>query len=276
MTIVACIDGGKLSQSVCDYGIELAKTHNLPLTLLHIIEKNTYAKVNLSGAIGLGSRDNLLEELTSEDEQQSKQEVKHGKELLISLKEYASKKGFEDVNLAHRHGLLSESLLDLEREAKVVIIGLKGQDSENKNIPIGKQVENILKSLHIPIILINGSHKPIKKVLIAYDGSNSSKKALDAIVSRPLLGDVQRDIISVNNDQALQEAKERLSSANLNANFVLLHGDPVDEITKYQKENQIDLIAMGAFGHGAWHNIIFGSVTHQMLIEASVPLLFLR
>lgn len=277
MTVVACIDGGVFSQSVCDYAIEIAKANDISLTLLNVVERENRAKVvNLSGAIGLGARDDLLEKLTSEDEQNSRQEIEQGRKALASLREYAVKKGFTDVTTAQKHGSLNEALVDLQFNAKIVIIGLKGQDSDNKNIPIGKQVENILKSLDVPIMLINKPYVPIRKVLIAYDGSASSKKALEVIVSRPLFGDIQRDIVSVNNTQALQEAKERLAYENLNANFVLLHGDAVDAIVKYQEDHQINIIAMGAFGHGAWHHLLFGSVTHQMLLEASVPLLFLR
>ncbi len=125
-------------------------------------------------------------------------------------------------------------------------------------------------------MLINGTYRPINKVLIAYDGSLSSQKALDALISNPIFHDVQRDIVSVNNEAALQEAKKRLARTDINANFIYLEGEPVTAILSYQKECNIDLIAMGAFGHGMLHHIIYGSVTHHMLLEACVPLLLVR
>ncbi|WP_198319770.1 universal stress protein [Aliarcobacter butzleri] len=87
--VLVCLDGSKFSKAVCDYGIYIAKNLNLPLVLLNVIEHSHISKkINLSGNIGLGSKDDLLEELTNEEMNESKQLIAKGKAVLKEMEEY--------------------------------------------------------------------------------------------------------------------------------------------------------------------------------------------
>ncbi len=236
--IYACVDSSKFSKYVCDYSIDLSKSLDLPLKF--------FSSTKNSGV--------LLEE----------------------LEEQAKNKKTKQVVSSQKEGSLYENLLGLQESIRVAVVGLDGIDEKGKKSGISPQVEKIIKDIRAPILLINGTYRPIHKVLIAYDGSLSSQKALDTLISNPIFHDIQRDIVSVNNEAALQEAKKRLANTDISANFIYLEGEPVTAILSYQKECNIDLIAMGAFGHGILHHIIYGSVTHHMLLEACVPLLLVR
>jgi len=62
--IIACIDGSLATNTVCDYAAWFSDKLNSPLQLLHVIDKpKAKAPQDLSGAIGLGSRETLLNEL---------------------------------------------------------------------------------------------------------------------------------------------------------------------------------------------------------------------
>jgi nucleotide-binding universal stress UspA family protein len=235
--IYACIGSSRFSESVCNYSIDLSKSLNLPLKFF------TSPKNSL-----------LLEEFT----------------------ENAKCKNVKKIFSLQKDGNLYENLLELQDSIRVVIVGLDGIDDKSKKSVLCAQVEKIIKDVKAPIFLVNGEYRPIRKVLIAYDGSLSSQKALEILVSNPIFQNVQRDIVSVNNEAVLQEAKKKLLNSNINANFIYLEGEPVTAILSYQEECNIDLIAMGAFGHGTLHHIIYGSATHHMLLEACVPLLLIR
>ena len=56
------------------------------LTLLHVLDKEKYpASADLSGNIGLGSREHLLEELAMLDAQRAKLALEHGQHMLEKL-----------------------------------------------------------------------------------------------------------------------------------------------------------------------------------------------
>ena len=60
-----------------------------PLKLLHVIDKpKAKAPQDLSGAIGLGSRETLLNELVELEERKGKIELEHGQILLREAKNY--------------------------------------------------------------------------------------------------------------------------------------------------------------------------------------------
>ena len=90
--IIACIDGSLGTNTVCDYAAWLSQKLNAPLELLHVIDTpKAQAPQDLSGAIGLGSRETLLQELVELEERKGKIELEHGKVLLREAKNMYSK-----------------------------------------------------------------------------------------------------------------------------------------------------------------------------------------
>jgi nucleotide-binding universal stress UspA family protein len=66
------IDNSQSSLAVCDYAAWASQRLSAPLTLLHVLDKEKYpASADLSGNIGLGSREHLLEELAMLDAQRA-------------------------------------------------------------------------------------------------------------------------------------------------------------------------------------------------------------
>ncbi len=276
--IYACVDGSKFSESVCDYSIAVAKRLGVELKFLNTIEHSHISKKqNLSGNIGLGSRDSLLESLSNEEALESKDLISRGKDALRAAKERATSSGYTNITSIQRHGSLYENLIDLEDDIRVLVIGFSGEDRSKEDKGVGKQVEEIIRSLHVPTLLVNREFDQIKKVLIAYDGSEPSKKALEMVAKNPIFGEVERFLVSVNQDEnILESAKEHLKSSNIEANIFSLKGDPLVELLKFQEEKEIDIIAMGAFSHSRIKGALFGSFTHKMLLNVKTPLLLLR
>ena len=81
--VLCCVDGKNYSQSACDYAVMISNNMNLPLKFLNIIEHSSKVeKLNLSGNIKLGEKDDLLQEYTNEEATKSQCAIKTGKELL--------------------------------------------------------------------------------------------------------------------------------------------------------------------------------------------------
>ena len=276
--VLVCLDGSNLSKAVCDYGIDIAKKLNLPLVLLNVIEHSHISKkVNLSGNIGLGSKDDLLEELANEEMNESKQLILKGKAVLKEMEKYVKSQNLTNYTTLQKHGTLYETLDELSSDLRIAIIGLKGESSSN----IGSHIEELLRTLNIPILLVNKEFTPIKSILIAYDGSEYANKAIKLTKQNPIFPKVIRYIVNVNKDtnisnKLLGEAKQMFANANIDVETASLNGDSVEAILTYQKENNIDIIAMGAYSHNRFRSAIFGSFTTKMLLNSKVPLLLFR
>ena len=278
--ILVCIDGSKLSKSVCDYGVFIAKKSNLPLVLLNVVEhSHTTKKVDLSGSIGLGSKEDLLNELVNEERNESKKLIEKGKAVLKEMEEHIKSQNFTNYSTLQKHGTLFETLDELSINLKVAIIGLKGEDTIDKKI--GNHVEEVIRTLNIPILLVNSEFKPIKSILMAYDGSNYANKAIKASIKSPIFANVQRHIVNVNQDiktsnKLVNEAKVLFTNANIDIQTQSLSGDNVESLLEYQETNDLDIITMGAYSHNRFRSIIFGSFTTKMLLNAKKPLLLFR
>ena len=276
--VLVCLDGSNLSKAVCNYGIDIAKKLDLPLVLLNVVEHSHISKkVNLSGNIGLGSKDDLLEELANEEMNESKQLILKGKAVLKEMEEYVKSQGVESYSTLQKHGTLYETLDELSSDLRIAIIGLKGESNSN----IGSHIEELLRTLNIPILLVNKEFTPIKSILIAYDGSEYANKAIKLTKQNPIFPKVIRYIVNVNKDtnisnKLLGEAKQMFANANIDVETASLNGDSVEAILTYQKENNIDIIAMGAYSHNRFRSAIFGSFTTKMLLNSKVPLLLFR
>lgn len=276
--VLVCLDGSRLSKAVCDYGIFIAKNLNLPLVLLNVIEHSHISKkVDLSGNIGLGSKDDLLEELVNEEMQENKQLISKGKAVLKEMQEYVKSQNVTNFTTLQKHGTLFETLDDLSKDLRIAIIGLKGENDSK----IGSHTEELIRTLTIPILLVNKDFKPIESMLMAYDGSEYAKKAILVGTQNPIFPNITRHIVNVNKEtiasnRLLDEAKSLFANANIDVETKSLTGDSVESLLKYQEENNLDIIAMGAYSHNRFRSAIFGSFTTKMLLSSEKPLLLFR
>ncbi len=277
--VLACIDGSSVSKSVCDYASWISSRINRPLKLVHTIEQNHNAAVSdYTGAIGLGSQQDLLEELTEVEQSRASLLIKKGQLMLNAAKERVVEKGIETVETYQHHGSLAESLVELEDDIRVMVIGIRGKQHEEQNKGIGHQLESVIRLMHKPILVVNKAYTQPKNAMLAYDGSVACKKALQMVASSQLFKNIPCHIVHVgsNGEALLNDAVNVLQQAGVEVSGVQLDG-PVEEVlANYQLENDIDLTLMGAFSHNRFRDFLLGSFTAKMLAATNRPLLLLR
>ncbi|AYJ79536.1 universal stress protein [Aliarcobacter cryaerophilus ATCC 43158] len=276
--VLVCLDGSNFSKAVCDYGVFIAKNLDLPLVLLNVIEHSKISNVvDFSGNIGLGAKDVLLEILVDEDAKRSQEQISKGKAILKQMQEYVKSKEFTNFTTLQRHGTLYETLDELGSDLKIAIIGLNGENSKD----IGANVEELIRTLNIPILLVNSEFKEVNSILMAYDGSSYAKKSIDIAVKNPIFPNTKRYIVNINNDKnesyrVLNEASLIFKNANIDVETSSLSGDKLEAILNYQQSINADIIAMGAYSHNRFRSAIFGSFTTNMILKSKVPLLLFR
>ncbi len=277
--VLSCIDGSSVSKAVCDYSSWIAKKVSAPLKLLHAIEHSHNPAVSdFTGAIGLGSQEDLLNELTELEQNRGRLLIKKGQLMLNGAKERVCMAGVEFPELCQRHGSLAETLIELEEDIRVLVMGIRGEAHEQEFMGIGTQLETVIRSLHRPILVVNTDFTEPENIMLAYDGSEACRKALGMVASSPLFKDITCHIVHVGDKgkDLLEEASAILIKADLDVISAQLSGSTEEVLAQYQTEKHIDLMIMGAFSHNRVRDFLLGSFTAKMLTTTQRPLLLLR
>ncbi|MDF1646178.1 MAG: universal stress protein [Legionellaceae bacterium] len=279
--IIACIDGSISAAAVCDWAVWTAVKRSIPLTLLHTLDNpSKVSHTNLTGAIGLGSREKLLEALSVLDEQRNKIAFQHGKQLLEEAYQRVIAGGIKEARSLQRHGSLMDGLLALEHDIKLIVMGRKGEKTQSRTSQVGGQLETIIRTLHCPILVALPDFKAPRAVMFAFDGSPTAHKALNILVENVhLFEGLTCHLVMVNknnhNDLFLK-AKKRLEGTGIQVMSAQLTGDIEPVLTHYIERHTIDLLIMGAFGHSKIRQFFVGSTTSHMLHTTKIPLLLFK
>jgi nucleotide-binding universal stress UspA family protein len=277
--VIACIDGTPVSEAVCDYAAWASLRLDAPLEFLHVLEKSEYPnKSNLSGNIGLGSREALLNELAALDEKRGRLALEQGKHMLEAAVKRAKDDGVAQPTSRQRHGNLVETLTEIEEEIRLLVLG---KHDEHLGVHVGSRLENVVRTVHKPTLITTAEYVVPQRVMIAFDGSVTTRKGVEMIAASPLFKGLSCHVVSVgadtqsNRDQ-LEWAKTTLGAAGFDAPTTIDNGDVERVLCDYRKANDIDMLVMGAYGHSVIRRFLVGSTTTSVIRNASVPVLLLR
>ena len=277
--VIACIDGTDVSPAVCDYAAWACLRMDAPLEFLHVLEKSEYPQqANLSGSIGLGSRETLLNELATLDEQRGKLALAQGKLMLEAAESRASSDCVSCYTSVQRHGNLVETLIEMEASIRLLVLG---KHDEHLGAHVGSRLENVVRTMHRPILITTGEYTPPKRVMLAFDGSATTRKGVEMIAGSPLFRDISCHLVMVGADteanrEQLAWAVATLDGAGFDAPATLVNGEVERILCDYRAAHHIDILVMGAYGHSVIRRFLVGSTTTNMILNASVPVLLLR
>lgn len=280
--VTACIDGSASAPAVCDYAAWASLALDAPLTFLHVLDQRQYpAAADLSGNIGLGSREHLLDELALLDEQRSKLALEQGRVMLAAAKERAIADGVSSPEARQRHGDLLESLRELEDDIRLLVIGRQGESSDGAELHVGSQLESVIRIMHRPVLVTPASFKKPESAMLAFDGGATTRKGVDMLAASPLLKRLPIHLVMVGIETGeswalLDAACSTLAAAGHKVHTAIRTGEVEPTLHTYQAEHGIDLLVMGAYGHSRIRQFLVGSTTTHMLRTTTTPLLLLR
>ncbi|MCG8519624.1 MAG: universal stress protein [Pseudomonadales bacterium] len=280
--VVGCIDGSRAAPAVCDYAAWASGRLDAPLTLFHVLDQDRYpAETDLAGSIGLGTREHLLEELAELDQRRGKLALEQGHHMLQAAEQRAQAFGVNDIHQRQRHGDLADSLLAIEDSTRLLVMGLHGESSTDRDIHIGSQLETVLRQVHRPVLLVPDEYREPRSAMLAFDGSPTTRKGLEMLAQSPLFRDFPLHLVMVGadtNDQwePLKQAEQVLAPLQTEIHLAIRPGDVEQALHQYQQEHDIELMVMGAYGHSRIRQLFMGSTTTNMLKTSTTPLLVLR
>ena len=280
--IITCVDGSAISSAVTEAAVWISKKLDKPLLFLHTLEKEQqHGADDYSGAIGLGARTALLEEMTKLDEQRSKVALQLGIKLLEYVVNQAKTSGVKDVESLQRHGDLIDSIDDIEGQTRLIVIGRSGKGHDGNFSVLGSHIETLLRKASHPVMVIPSTFKTPVSFMIAYDGRETADKALQRVIDGGLLHGLHCHLVSVKNNESYQKdkfaaAQQKLEDKGFNVTASFIEGNIHESLIEYKEAHDIGLIVMGAFGHSKLRQFFLGSNTLKMLESSKVPMVVLK
>ncbi|WP_019938626.1 universal stress protein [Bordetella sp. FB-8] len=281
--VIACIDGATRTPGICDYAIWAAGRLDADLDFLHVTEKTPdyLPLAELTGNVWLGTHESLRSDLTDLERQREDLLQEQGRQCLQMALERARSLGATRIAAKQRQGNLLDVLLDIEADARLLVLGHHEHPVKASRLLPDHRLESAVRGLHRPIMVAGAVFKEPVNFMVAYDGSPTADKTADMVSRSPLLAGLPAHLVMVGRtcaaaQAALERTRVQLTRAGFAVQAVPIPGEPAQALADYAEEHGIDLLVMGAYGHGRIRHLMLGSTTTAILGQLRMPLLILR
>ena len=281
--ILACTDGSIYAPSIYKHAAWAATGMSASVHVLHMLDPHHEEpiKTDHSGRIGLGARSALLSEIVELEAARAKVARKQGEAILADAETQLRSSGVREIRLDQKHGRLSDSIERYQHGADLVVIGKRGNHADFETGHLGHNLERVVRSCEHPVLVASREFKKMETFLLAFDGGNSSMKAVEYAVENPLLKSMKCHLLSVGKNNAkletrLEAAQRLLTDAGFSVTAGIRNGEPEQVISETIAHDHIDLLVMGAYGHSQIRHLIIGSTTTTMIRTVKVPVLLFR
>lgn len=139
----------------------------------------------------------------------------------------------------------------------------------------------------------------LKRILVAFDGSNNSLRAMDKaiqiakpadatitavyVIGTPILKkglynitNIQRNVAKQKAEEILNRARGRAKLAKVKFQSKIISGVPSSAITKIAANQKSDILVVGARGLSGAKAVFLGSVSNHILHASKIPVLVVK
>jgi nucleotide-binding universal stress UspA family protein len=198
---------------------------------------------------------------------------------LATFQRIGTKLGLE-VRVATLESDTIPAFLRLAQAHDVVALGRDTEFHFEGHEPgLSTTVERLVSGNPRPVMVTPSRPRVGKAVIVAYDGSVASARAMQMATLLGLLNDAPVHMVTV-----ARQRSEAANVAQFGHAFLARHNlvakihseafDPDPATTLLERANSLGarLLVMGAYGHRGWREMLFGSCTRRLLRESPVPL----
>ncbi|NOX36152.1 MAG: universal stress protein [Calditrichaeota bacterium] len=276
-SILLAVDGSAHTEFVLKYGIDFARRCQAHLRVLTVVDIRFF---EWAVAIGVEGFAPIIPSSTYQEESQRLLNEKADK-LLERAGQILQDAG-QKFDLMKENGSPVEVICEKSRLCDMIIMGARGEFERWSDKMLGATLEAVTRLSIKPVFVVRKAYRPIKKILLAYDGSMNSNRALPWAGYIGECFQAPLTIVNVNDSREdaetiLKEAHDYLLSYKLpNLETVRKEGDQPDRIVETCKEVEADMIIMGSYGHSRIREAILGSTTVQVMRKSPVPILMVK
>jgi nucleotide-binding universal stress UspA family protein len=273
--LFAAIEPTRASQNAVDYAVRLALYENTTVTFCHGVDLSREAV-----GTGVSARDGLarLSGLRREGRQflDAAQTAAFGRSVPASTLELTGSTARATINAARNRGV------------SAIVVGAEAGD--RGAIYVGTLAEDVLRLSDRPVILVSRpslAAAPMASIVVAIDGSQAAKSALDFALDVAEGGRVQVVAVHVRpryeTDAGIRKARPLLADVvayaarrNIKIEVALARGRVVDELATAVKVLKADLLVVGTDGPGILRALPFPSIAKCASRAIAVPVAVVR
>ena len=285
--VVVGADGSPSAEAALRWAAREAALRHVPLTVVHVAPS---LPVALSMAVWPAGR--IPEEVLEDEEARARAVVDDAVKVVRDL-------GGDDrpeVDSEVLFGNAVSTLVDLSKEAKLVVVGCRGRSAHDRRL-LGSVSTGLVHHAHCPVAVIHDEVTPDddRPVLVGIDGSPASELATAIafdeaswrkvdLVALHVWSDADMSMVHGIEDSALQSAAETTLAESLagwqerypevTVHRLIEIEYPVTHLLEHATRAQ--LVVVGSHGRGGFAGMLLGSVGTAVAQAASVPVIVAR
>ena len=276
--ILIPIDGSSDSWVAAQHALAMAEEEGAKLMALYIAdERLIYAPCwTVTGVM-----DPLSPEcdpvLLEQAERMRAQLRRQGEKALRDLREQALAAGVE-IDTYFESGVVSQIILDYANQVDLVVMGRRGAGTPWRGPWFGSVFETVVRHSPRPVLATVSDPRPLNTMLVAYDGSDRARDALNVGVHLALEKERRLIVLTVDDGRetlvaASFEAAVLAREKGVAAERRLVKGHVAEQIVSMAEAENVDLILMGAYGHSRFLTALLGSTVDDVVHKADVPVM---
>ncbi len=283
--IVVGVDGSQHSMTAVDWAARDAEMRNAPLKVVYVMAALPAPVADFS-------------ELQADHARQIIEEAHKG------ALEVTAEGRTSQVTSEVLHGPVLPTLIELSKEADMVVVGCRGQGAVARAL-LGSVSSGLVQRAHCPVAIIHdedsaSTRSPQAPVLVGIDGSPASELATEIAFDEasrrgvglvalhawsdlgPLeFGKMSWAPVEWSNTREREEALlgERLSGyceryPDVEVHKIIVHDQPASRLLEHAENAQ--LVVVGSRGRGGFPGMLLGSVSRAVVNAARIPVIVAR
>jgi nucleotide-binding universal stress UspA family protein len=276
MNVLVPTDGSKYGQWGLNWVAKLPFVEPPRVTALYVLDIAALRAPFLAQPVMAGNERYIQEEI-QRMEARSVKVLKEAKQQLASLKLTGT--------ACKEQGAVAPVILKrVPKRDGLLVVGSQGLDALDRFM-LGSVSTNLIHHATCPVLVIKGQAVPLRRIILATDGSDASAKALAFVLNKfqpdrstgngglvpihvsviHVMPFVKYPGLKEAGRRLVEQTVRKLVKAGFTAEPVCQLGKPAEEIMKVASKQHADLIVMGAKGLGAIVRFLLGSVSTRVV-----------
>ncbi len=178
-------------------------------------------------------------------------------------------------------GIVPNEIGERAKVADLVVLGHRGINEEFSAGLLGSASESVTRKCPRPVFITTQTFKPIKKPLLADDGSQRSSSAMESAAEFCTQLGLPMTVLYVPKEEGMeekvfQEARSYLGSYDVEVQYEVAKGFPEQKIVKYLRNLDYDRVFIGAYGHQRIIELLLGGTTEYVFRNSPCPIFLKR
>ncbi len=265
--IIVGVDGSPASITAAKYALRIGNFYGIPVVGVYVVDVRLIEEsflADLAGVLGFTYYEGISGRVKEFLEKQ-------GDAVLTEFSSLGREYGAK-VSVVQTTGVPYREIASQADPEDLIVVGKRGR-KPLKGVLLGSNSEKVARHANCPVFLIPEEERELRKVMVAYDGSENAKMALKVCRSLRDLYSYSITVLYVEEGEKPEVMESEVEEVlGRDYTFLSLPGFPEEIIVEVSKEERIDLLFLGAYGKGRVKELFLGSVTSFVIHHLDIPL----